>query len=689
MKRRFLLVAILLSVTLLPLSPNNSTLQANGNAPGACRWKWAQIEAPSHPGPAFAHRVAVRNADDVWVAGTNLWHWDGSRWNVALKGKNGAFIDVVTLGKRRVYALGSNVVFWNGKKWKQVGILPPSHGRKSSLAVVSKNDIWVSEIHPNGTTQMVHWNGSRWTQVGERITGSINDMEVVAPNDIWVGGETLSHWDGVEWKTILSIQENYHGEIYRIQSSDARVLWAVGSRSFYNGHTSEYYSLALYSDGDDWAELEGGSGGRLFSGVLPVDTNDVWFTSDTGLSHWDGTAFTAVLAGPDSRAGLNFGDITSDEYGRLWIVGNYFGDSAWAQRGNGGAWQDFDLPGWRQKSDTQFLSITAPSDDDVWIAGSYSGLIAGSDYQEYAMLTHWNGIGWSFVDLGHEPGHLNDISASSPNDIWAIGTKYSLDDSHLLFHYDGINWQRVPDPTLPDVNLEAVATLSQSDAWAVGSIYRKDAPTPYWEVQILHWDGSGWTVSPTPPIGGPQSMLHDVVALAPNDVWAVGDRLDEGYDGTSSLVMHWDGSTWKRVPSPNPKDYNWLSEVTSLAPGEIWATGATSTPSEGSRLLIHWNGHDWETFMDNSNTMVKAISPLAPKSLWGIELVSGGGTGGVNYSVTRWNGKRWRTFWDGGESESLWGTAVLSSKEVWAVGHSGAGPSPSPLIVRGVCQVKP
>jgi hypothetical protein len=34
------------------------------------------------------------------------------------------------------------------------------------------------------------------------------------------------------------------------------------------------------------------------------------------------------------------------------------------------------------------------------------------------------------------------------------------------------------------------------------------------------------------------------------DVWAVGSRIGTGGDKT--LIVHWNGSAWKRVPSPSP-----------------------------------------------------------------------------------------------------------------------------------------
>src|SRR5690242_2036934 len=44
-----------------------------------------------------------------------------------------------------------------------------------------------------------------------------------------------------------------------------------------------------------------------------------------------------------------------------------------------------------------------------------------------------------------------------------------------------------------------------------------------------------------------QPSLFAVAARATNDVWAAGDVGE-----TQTLIMHWDGTQWSRVTSPNP-----------------------------------------------------------------------------------------------------------------------------------------
>src|SRR5437016_5939752 len=64
-----------------------------------------------------------------------------------------------------------------------------------------------------------------------------------------------------------------------------------------------------------------------------------------------------------------------------------------------------------------------------------------------------------------------------------------------------------------------------------------------------HWDGTAWTRSPTPNPAGPAqgNQLDAAAARATNDVWAVGG---DSYPEVS-LVLHWNGSTWRQVSVPD------------------------------------------------------------------------------------------------------------------------------------------
>lgn len=86
------------------------------------------------------------------------------------------------------------------------------------------------------------------------------------------------------------------------------------------------------------------------------------------------------------------------------------------------------------------------------------------------------------------------------------------------------------------------------------------------------------------PGSGPASGLYGVTALSSANAWAVG-YFDNG-TSHQTLVLHWNGTAWKLVPSPNPggPDHaNLLYGVRASSASNIWAVGTTG----GFTLALH------------------------------------------------------------------------------------------------------
>jgi hypothetical protein len=125
-------------------------------------------------------------------------------------------------------------------------------------------------------------------------------------------------------------------------------------------------------------------------------------------------------------------------------------------------------------------------------------------------------------------------------------------------------WEAIPSPNpVGDSRLEDVDVLAAWDVWAVGSF---TGPIDgYWDDRqqslAMHWNGSAWTIVPTPnPAPNPSTTkvsLEAVSAIASNDVWAVGRKEEQdagGYVGGRVLAMHWDGFQWTDRNAPWPVD---------------------------------------------------------------------------------------------------------------------------------------
>src|SRR6266851_4948743 len=63
-------------------------------------------------------------------------------------------------------------------------------------------------------------------------------------------------------------------------------------------------------------------------------------------------------------------------------------------------------------------------------------------------------------------------------------------------------WQVAPGPNVGSINndLSAVAAISSSDIWTVGYTYSSQVLTPSHTLTI-HWNGTRWSIVPSPNTG--------------------------------------------------------------------------------------------------------------------------------------------------------------------------------------------
>ena len=127
----------------------------------------------------------------------------------------------------------------------------------------------------------------------------------------------------------------------------------------------------------------------------------------------------------------------------------------------------------------------------------------------------------------------------------------------------------MPHPAV-GARLAAVSAASPTDIWAVGSTNSSPA-SPY----ALHYDGSTWK-KVTLPGAADGSGLSGVSVVSSGDVWAVGNQdgtLRSGFAVWRTFTEHWDGSAWSIVPSPNDSRHDNFLVAAAASGGRIWAFG--------------------------------------------------------------------------------------------------------------------
>jgi hypothetical protein len=236
-------------------------------------------------------------------------------------------------------------------------------------------------------------------------------------------------------------------------------------------------------------------------------------------------------------------------------------------------------------------------------------------------------------------GH-NDVFATSvisANDVWAVGvqTNAASHDQTLAEHWNGTSWTIVPtpDPGPSHNDLNGVAAISTNDVWAIGEYW--DPTIGAWLEFAAHWNGSAWSVTILN-----YGYFLAITALASNNVWVVGTT----YYGPpqDTVIDHWDGSTWSQGTGANPSSYaNQLFYVSAWSATDVWAVGiqVASVGSPDESLAEHWNGSSW-TVVTTPNDAGGSNSINAVVALEGGHAV-GVGDGGFVNGFTPAHGEAW------------------------------------------------
>jgi hypothetical protein len=161
----------------------------------------------------------------------------------------------------------------------------------------------------------------------------------------------------------------------------------------------------------------------------------------------------------------------------------------------------------------------------------------------------------------------------------------------------------------------------------------------------MHWDGTSWTRIPSPNPVAFVNRLVVVKAFAPDDVWASG--FAEAVDGQpfTNFTLRWNGTSWSQVATPDPA----MMVVGGSSGSDVWFMGAAAW---------HWNG---SSFTQVPGPVSRTVTAISPTAAWGISAANGA-------TLTRWNGSTWSTFQVLPSNDWFSALTALSANDVWAVG---------------------
>lgn len=493
------------------------------------------------------------------------------------------------------------------------------------------------------------------------------------------------------------------------------------------------YELCLLGPTDAWAVGEGGTALRWdgeawhpsltndnvsWNDVWGLSSDDVWAATETGLAHWDGTAW--------SRNGLPTGDLLA-----VWGIAR---DDVWAV-GYGGKALHYDGAVWRDvptPTTKALTSIWAGEGTSVWVVGEsqvalqwvngawrqfsvsasggwLSGVWGVDDTHLWAAgdrtVFTWDGTVWT--PMAKQPADLSEagiVWGTGPDDLWVAGDGGP-------FHWDGSMWTapilplenmwyalRGQGDTLIAVGTNGAIARSVSGVWAAeGGVSYASLYATYgfensdvwavgqWGTALRRGTDGAWAAVDT----NTYAHLYAVWGADKDDVWMGGEEgtlrhwrgssletvqvagpSDNIYDihglgsddvwavGDKRLAMHWDGARWTRhVIDAMATDAELLS-VWPVSAREVWVAGLTG----GASVFLHWVNDTWTT-VPAPNTQ----EFVTPERLWGSDRDDIWGVT-RNGDLIHWDGRLW-TKTAAGLHSPLWGLWGLGAGEVYVVGN--------------------
>ncbi len=253
--------------------------------------------------------------------------------------------------------------------------------------------------------------------------------------------------------------------------------------------------------------------------------------------------------------------------------------------------------------------------------------------------------GWQVRAIISMPGdsvQLNSVAAVSRSDAWAAGGVAPTGSSRyqpLLVHWDGTAWRTVRLPARILAALGPGQGLSVIGAWRAGGFWAFDGLNGTW----LRHRGRRWTAGrlPGPGAGDSAPVITSAVVLSRANVWAFGFSIDRGGQA-APYAAHLRAGTWRVVALPGSAS---VTDASASSRHSIWALIGGGPQTATANILLRWNGSQWNqvsmTASLASSTRLYSVLAVGGGSAW-----TGGGTPprttGPTGVAALWDGSGWQ-----------------------------------------------
>jgi hypothetical protein len=481
-------------------------------------------------------------------------------------------------------ALGCNAFCQPSTEACYWGALRPVARIRSSLLraawSTSPRDIWAS----SDEEYLLHFDGRQWTSVDVGLQSPVSRFWSGRDGYAWahtVGGQ-LAYHDGQRWTVA---HDGLAG--FRVAATTPSNIWAVDGRTGRHFNGSSWWSFATsarnvytFGQGTVWLALFAGMQhydgrawtyhdlGRYGACVWGTGNGDLYTTTRTEtlepvLLHYDGGAWTQQERpfGVDPYCGW------SDGADRMWMNGTVGEQTVFVLIDRGASWL---VP-----IDSLDTTAAWTIDGQIWsFRGSNILRLDGPAWTSRGMATEdpVNAL-WVSSPTSAWVGTLGEVYFASPDapqgpfpvdgdvhTLWATESSTWIGGSFGLTRYSSSGFE--PQDIASSVN--ALWGTSAQDLWA------------YTWNQLLHFDGTAWSVALTHVTGGAAALA----GTAASNLWAF-------FEGD---VYRHDEGTWTPV-EPVTASVE-LAAIATGAPDDLWLfdtsgsshqyDGETASPLRGT-----------------------------------------------------------------------------------------------------------
>jgi hypothetical protein len=310
-----------------------------------------------------------------------------------------------------------------------------------------------------------------------------------------------------------------------------------------------------------------------------------------GMVHHDSSTWSLVPTTNQTRSILNgVSCVSATDCTAVGSVRN--APETLVESWNGTAWSVVPSPN-PGPGDNILYGVSCLSATDCTAVGVSIQKVVGGGRTSKTLVESWNGTAWSAVPSPNGSGDNNlfGVSCVSVTDCTAVGSSGGSART-LVESWNGTAWSVVPSPNAsgPSSALLAVSCVSATACTAVGSY---DNAQDIGRTLVESWNGTAWSVAPSPNKGSGENYLTGVSCVSGTDCTAVGTN---SKDKDRTLAESWDGTAWSVVPSPNKGSGDFLTGVSCVSATACTAVGRyfPTSHGDGLRTLVEsWNGMAW------------------------------------------------------------------------------------------------